>query len=48
MRKKQRHNVGKETFLFASIVDERNSYLTGLDIICDGGVIASGVSAMAS
>lgn len=35
-------------FLFASIVDERNSYLTGLDIICDGGVIASGVSAMVS
>lgn len=33
-------------FLFASIVDERNGYLTGLDIICDGGVIASGVSAM--
>lgn len=34
-------------FLFASIVDERNGYLTGLDIICDGGVVASGVSATA-
>lgn len=33
-------------FLFASIVDEKNGYLTGVDIICDGGVIASGVSAM--
>lgn len=33
-------------FLFASIVDERNGYLTGLDIICDGGLIASGVTAM--
>lgn len=35
-------------FLFASIVDERNGYLTGLDIVCDGGVVASGVSALAS
>lgn len=33
-------------FLFAAVVDERNGYLTGTDIICDGGVIASGVSAM--
>lgn len=33
-------------FLFASIVDERNGYLTGLDIICDGGLVASGVTAM--
>lgn len=33
-------------FLFAAVVDERNGYLTGADIICDGGVIASGVSAM--
>ena len=32
-------------FLFSSIVDERNSYLTGLDIICDGGLVASGVNA---
>lgn len=33
-------------FLFASIVDERNGYLTGTDIICDGGLIGSGVTAM--
>lgn len=33
-------------FLFASIVDEKNSYLTGVDILCDGGLVASGVSAM--
>ena len=33
-------------WLFSTIVDERNGYLTGLDIICDGGVVASGVSAM--
>ena len=33
-------------YLFSAIVDERNGYLTGLDIICDGGVVASGVSAM--
>ena len=32
-------------YLFSTIVDERNGYLTGLDIICDGGVVASGVSA---
>lgn len=31
-------------FLLASIVDERNGYLTGVDILCDGGLIASGVS----
>lgn len=35
-------------FLFASVVDERNGYLTGLDIICDGGVVTSGVSGLAS
>ena len=33
-------------YLFSTIVDERNGYLTGLDIICDGGVVASGVTAM--
>ena len=33
-------------FLFAAVVDERNGYLTGTDIICDGVVIAAGVSAM--
>lgn len=31
-------------FLFSSIVDERNSYLTGVAILCDGGLVASGVS----
>lgn len=29
-------------YLFQSCVDERNGYLTGVDIICDGGLIASG------
>ncbi len=33
-------------FLFASIVDERNGYLTGIDILCDGGLVGSGVTAM--
>lgn len=33
-------------FLFASIVDERNGYLTGVDILCDGGLVASGVTPM--
>lgn len=33
-------------YLFSTIVDERNGYLTGLDIICDGGIVASGVTAM--
>jgi len=33
-------------FLFASIADECNGYLTGVDILCDGGLIASGASAM--
>lgn len=33
-------------YLFSTIVDERNGYLTGLDIICDGGLVASGVNAM--
>lgn len=33
-------------YLFASCVDERNGYLTGVDIICDGGLVASGVSAL--
>lgn len=28
-------------FLFASIADKRCGYLTGTDIICDGGVVAS-------
>lgn len=33
-------------FLFAAVVDERNGYLTGVDILCDGGLVASGASAM--
>lgn len=33
-------------FLFKSCVDERNSYLTGTDIICDGGLVASGVKVL--
>lgn len=33
-------------FLFSFIVDKRNGYLTGTDIICDGGLIGSGVTAM--
>lgn len=31
-------------FLFANVIDERNGYLTGTDIICDGGCIASGAN----
>lgn len=30
----------------ASIVDSRNGYLTGVDILCDGGLVASGVNPM--
>ena len=33
-------------FLLASIVDSRNGYLTGIDIICDGGLVASGANPM--
>ncbi|MGB9342165.1 SDR family oxidoreductase, partial [Trichococcus sp.] len=29
--------------LFAACLDERMGYLTGTDIVCDGGCIASGV-----
>lgn len=32
--------------LYAALIDERMGYLTGADIICDGGCIASGVNAM--
>ena len=32
--------------LYAALIDERMGYLTGADIICDGGCIASGASAM--
>ncbi len=28
-------------YLFATIADPRNGYLTGADIVCDGGVVAS-------
>ena len=31
-------------YLFASCVDERNGYLTGVDIVCDGGLVASGMN----
>jgi len=31
-------------FLLSSIVDSRNGYLTGVDIVCDGGIVASGVN----
>jgi len=39
-------NSEEIAFLFSAIVDERNSYLTGLDILCDGGLVTSGVGAM--
>lgn len=34
--------------LYAALIDERLGYLTGADIICDGGCIASGASAVSS
>lgn len=33
--------------LYAALIDERLSYLTGTDILCDGGCIAGGASAFA-
>ncbi|MGC6176853.1 SDR family oxidoreductase [Lacrimispora sp. 38-1] len=30
-------------YLFSTIVDERNGYLTATDIICDGGMIGFGL-----
>lgn len=33
--------------LYAALIDERMSYLTGVDILCDGGCIAGGASAFA-
>ena len=33
--------------LYEELTDERLSYLTGADIICDGGCIASGATAFA-
>jgi len=38
--------AGEIAFLLASIVDSRNGYLTGEDIVCDGGIVASGVNPM--
>ncbi len=32
--------------LYASLIDERLGYLTGTDILCDGGCIAGGASAL--
>lgn len=32
---------------YATLIDERLSYLTGTDILCDGGCIAGGASAFA-
>ena len=32
--------------LYVALIDERIGYLTGVDIICDGGCIASGANAM--
>lgn len=34
--------VDEIAFLFSTLVDERNSYLTGIDILCDGGCYATG------
>jgi NAD(P)-dependent dehydrogenase (short-subunit alcohol dehydrogenase family) len=31
-------------YLLATCTDERNGYLTGVDILCDGGLVASGIS----
>ena len=39
-------NVDEIAFLLVSIVDSRNGYLTGVDILCDGGLVASGVNPM--
>ena len=39
-------NADEIAFLLASIVDSRNGYLTGEDILCDGGLVASGVNPM--
>ena len=38
--------AGEIAFLLSSIVDSRNGYLTGEDIVCDGGLVASGVNPM--
>ncbi|MDF2881412.1 MAG: short-chain dehydrogenase/reductase [Clostridiaceae bacterium] len=36
--------VEEIAYLFASCVDEHNGYLTGVDILCDGGLVASGMN----
>jgi len=38
--------VDEIAFLLASIVDSHNGYLTGVDIVCDGGLVAAGVKPM--
>ena len=38
----RRGTVEEATFLISTLVDERNSYVTGVDILCDGGCYASG------
>jgi NAD(P)-dependent dehydrogenase (short-subunit alcohol dehydrogenase family) len=38
--------VEEIAYLFRYITDEKLGYLTGVDILCDGGCIASGVNAM--
>lgn len=37
-------HVEEIAYLFAYLVDEKLGYLTGTDIICDGGVLASGIA----
>ncbi len=37
---KRMGQVEEIAYLFTTIIDERNSYLTGTDIICDGGCVA--------
>lgn len=36
--------VEEIAYLFASCVDQRNGYLTGVDIVCDGGLVAAGIN----
>lgn len=38
--------VDEIAYLFAACIDERMGYLTGTDIICDGGCVASGCNPM--
>ena len=37
----------EEASTYVALIDERLSYLTGTDILCDGGCIAGGASAFA-